>query len=158
MVMHKNSFSLKDLQFGSESNRKPLFMKYWICLVLLLLTQAATRASVTNVAWYRLGENDLGAASGQVVNSTTTDLMGANDLKRFGSPLYTNAVSSAAASRLESSLAVEFDGSNQFYSNAVVTTARNNFGLEAWVQLGASVSNKYLIAHNGNTAANGWGL
>src|SRR5437762_484833 len=87
-----------------------------------------THAAVTNVAWYRLGENDPGAASGQVANSMTIDLVGANNLRRFGSPQYTNAVS-RAAEKIGSSLAVVFNGANQFYSNAVVSTARNNFGI-----------------------------
>src|SRR6266436_6197806 len=105
-------------------------------------------ATVTNVAWYRLGENDPGAASGQIVNSTTMDFVGTNHLKRFGSPRYTNDVSTDAA-KLGSTLAVRFDGASQFYSNAVVTTARNNFGIEAWARLLTTNAGTYLVAHNG---------
>src|SRR5437899_12808290 len=106
-------------------------VKLRLCLVFAITFAACARATMTNIAWYRLGENDPGAASGQVVNSTTKDFIGTNDLKRFGSPTYTNSVSADAA-KLGSTLAVRFDGASQFYSNAVVTSARNNFGIEAW--------------------------
>src|SRR6185436_5526992 len=100
-------------------------------LLLAIGFATCAHATVTNVAWYRLGDNDPGAASGQVVNSTTTDFVGVRNLNRFGSPVYTNSVASDAAN-LGSTLAVRFSGSGQFYSNAVVTTARDNFGIEVW--------------------------
>ena len=128
------------------------------CLALVVALVTSAHAAVTNVAWYRLGENDPGAVSGPVVNSATIDFVGGKNLRRFGSPRYTNAVSRAAADRLGSTLAVLFNGANQFYSNAVITTARNNFGIEAWVQPATATPGTYLIVHNGNTAANGWGF
>jgi hypothetical protein len=134
-----------------------LFVSGFRTLAFALLALATgAHATVTNVAWYRLGENDPGAASGQVVKTTTTDFVGANDLRRFGSAHYTNDVS-RDAEQIGSSLAVLFNGA-QFYSNAVVTTARNNFGIEAWVRTLTTADGTYLIAHNGNAAANGWGL
>src|SRR5438874_848482 len=138
---------------------KCLAMQRSVILVFMLLAASVSpiHATVTNVAWYRLGENDPGAVSGQVVNSTTTDVLGVNNLKRFGSPSYTNDVSPDAR-QIGSSLAVIFNGANQLYSNAVVTTARNNFGIEAWVRTLTTNEGTYVIAHNGNTAVNGWGL
>src|SRR5438552_2225933 len=109
-------------------------------------------ATVTNVAWYRLGENDPGAASSQVVKTTTTDFVGAADLRRIGSPRYTNDVSPDAG-QIGSSLAVSFSGAGQFYSNAVVTAARNNFGIEAFVNTVTTSDGTYVIAQNGNS---GW--
>ncbi len=129
-----------------------------LAFTLLALATTFTHAAVTNVAWYRLGENDPGAGSGQIVSGASVDLVAGHNLRRFGSARYTNNVSPAAASRLGSSLAVQFNGVNQFYSNAVVSTARDNFGIEAWVQPTAAVAGSHLIAHNGNSAANGWGL
>src|SRR5437016_10484823 len=117
-----------------------------------------THAAVTNVAWYRLGENDPGAASGQIVNSTTMDLVGGNNLNRAGSPHYTNDFSPDAA-QIGSSLAVVFNGVNQLYrSSAVASSARDNFGIEAWGRTLTPSNGTYLITHNGNAAANGWGL
>lgn len=126
-------------------------------LALIVLTLATSaRANVTNVAWYRLGENDPGAASGQSVNSATMDFVGANPLRRSGSARYTNDVS-LNAGQIGSTLAVFFGGAG-FCSNAVVSTARNNFGIEAWVRTLTAANGTYLIAHNGSLAANGWGL
>jgi hypothetical protein len=69
------------------------------------LLACGANAAVTNVIWYRLGENDPGAASGQVVNSTAIDFMGVRNLSRAGCPRYTNDVSSDAA-QIGSSFAV----------------------------------------------------
>jgi len=132
----------------------------WRLVATLLLLTAllpCARATVTNVAWYRLGENDPGATSGLAVTGTTTDLVGANHLRQFGGPLYTSAVSADAASRLGSSLAVQFNGASQFLSNALVSTAANNFGIEAWVKPNGTDGASTPIAYNG-AGGNGWGL
>src|SRR6186713_2914739 len=91
---------------------------------LAMLTFATQlHAAVTNVVWYRLGENDSGAVSNSAVTNTTADLIGTNHLKQYGSPRYTNSVAAAAASRLGSSRSVNFNGTSQYLSNAVVSTA-----------------------------------
>jgi hypothetical protein len=130
-----------------------------LALTLLTLTICA-HATITDVAWYRLGEIDPGAASGQLVPQTTRDLLGVNPLNSSGSPIYSDQVSPVAANRLGSSLAVMFNGFNQLSSDSVVTAARNNFGIEAWVAPSAfsGVPGTHLIAHNGDPMANGWGL
>ncbi len=115
------------------------------------------RAAVTNIAWYRLGENDASATSGQPVTNPTADLVGFRDLVPFGTPLYTNAVSTNAANRLGSTIAVHFNGANQFLSNAVLTADVNNFGIEAWVKPNATNNAFAFIAYNGNSSA-GWGI
>jgi len=114
-------------------------------------------AAVTNVAWYRLGENDPGAASG-VTATNTVNLLGFNPLKPVGSPRYTNAVLPSVANGLGSSLAVHFSGTNQCFTNAVVSTATDNFGLEAWVNPDVAAPNNRVIAFNGNSVLNGWGF
>src|SRR5213078_1953747 len=80
----------------------------------LLALATSSHAAVTNVAWYRLGEKDPGAVSGQIVSSASVDLIGPRPLRRFGTPRYTNNVSAVAAGQLGSSLAVSFNGVNQF--------------------------------------------
>lgn len=115
-------------------------------------------AAINNVAWYRLGEDDPGAASGLAVTNTTADFVGTNPLKPFGSPIYTNAVSATASNVVGSSLAIHFNGSNQFLSNAVVSTAVDNFGLEAWVKPNTTAAGTYFIADNGFAGSGGWGL
>jgi hypothetical protein len=123
--------------------------------ILALATTA--HATVTNVAWYRLGENDPGAASGLAVTSATTDAVGANHLRQFGGPLYTDAISADAAFGVGSSLAVQFNGASQYLSNGLVSTAINNFGIEAWVKPNSTSGASTPIAYNG-TGGNGWGL
>src|SRR5262245_43225650 len=68
-------------------------------VVPVLLASITAQASVTNVAWYRLGENDPGAASGVIVTNTA-NLLGSNPLKPIGTPRYTNAVSPGLGSSL----------------------------------------------------------
>ena len=123
---------------------------------IMILWATCAHAGVTTVAWYRMGENDPGAASGQVVYTRAVDLVGADHLWRIGSPVY-GQVSSSATPAVGSSLAVGFNGVNQYYSNVVVTAARDNFGIEAWVAFSTGSLGSYLIAHNG-TSGNGWGL
>ena len=126
-------------------------------LVLALALAAHLHAAVTNVAWYRLGENDPGAANGMAVANSTTDLMAATHLKQFNGPRYTNVVSSGASNRVGSSLAVNFNGVNQFFSNGVISTAIDNFGIEAWVKPNSTDGLSTGIAYNGGSG-NGWGL
>ena len=124
------------------------------CLIILGAT--CGHASVTTVAWYRMGENDPGATAGLVVSSRAVDLVGNDPLRRLGLPVYGRAESSATLA-VGSSLAVEFNGVNQAFSNVVVTAARDNFGIETWVALSGTSQGSYLIAHNGSSG-NGWGL
>ncbi len=128
-----------------------------LCAATALASSA--EAAVTNVAWYRLGENDPGAASGAAVTSPTTDLVVGKHLPQFGNPRYTNAVSTLASNRVGSSLAVQFNGTSQWLlTNALVSSAVNNFGIEAWVKPANVGPGGRAIAFNGNTGANGWGL
>jgi hypothetical protein len=139
-------------------------LRFWAgcisSLILAALLAASTHAGVTNVVWYRLGENDPGAASGLPVTNTTTDVMGFENLKQIGGPLYTNDVSTSAVSHVGSSLSVQFNGTNQFLSNSVVSTATANFGIEAWVRpsVVGDPNADFVLAYNGNPNLNGWGL
>ena len=136
-------------------------MKIQITTLLLAAFCAAllatcAHAAVTNVAWYRLGENDPGAASGVAVTNTTADLLGLNHARQVNSPRYTNAVSPGAANGLGSSLSVHFNGTNQFFSNAVVSTATDNFGVEAWVRPNITNNISQFIAKNGFVGVGAW--
>ena len=131
-----------------------------ICLILAAtLLAMGAHAAVTPVAWYRLGENDPGAASGAAVTNQTTDLLGTRHLNQTGGPRYTNTVSALASNRMGSSLGVQFGGAGQYLlTNALVSSAANNFGIEAWVNPATVGLGSRVIAYNGNTGANGWGL
>ena len=127
-------------------------------MVLLLTFSTASQAAVTNVAWYRLGEDDPGAASGVAVTGFTTNLTGIQNLIPFGGPRYTNRFAPAAASQVGSRLSINFNGTSQYLSNAIVSTAVDNFGLEVWVKPNATDSGNRTIIYNGNPIANGWGI
>jgi alpha-L-arabinofuranosidase len=128
-----------------------------LCLAFAVVQATGVHATVTNVVWYRLGENDSGAAAG-LAATNTVDLIGLRNLKQFGSPLYTSAVSTSASNHVGSSLAVQFNGSSQYFSNTIISTATDNFGIEAWVKPTTVTSALRLIAYNGNTVADGWGI
>lgn len=127
-------------------------------VVTNLISKPPHISMVTNRAWYRLGENDGGAASGLPVTGPTADFVGTNHLVRHGNgnPHYTDAVSASAAEHVASSLAIQFNTSGQFFSNAVVTAATDNFGLELWVK--PTGGGNSLLAYNGIPDLNGWGL
>ena len=130
-----------------------------ICQSILIATLFACRAhaSVTNIAWYRLGENDPGATSG-VTATNTANLLGFNPLKPIGNPRYTNAVSPGAANGLGSTLAVHFSGTNQCFTNALVSIATDNFGVEAWVRPNTTNGGSYFIAQNGIIGLGAWDI
>lgn len=161
--MYKSRFHIS---FGGvrvhHRHMKPVLLRllglFLIWAVICVFSGSSTYATVTNVAWYRLGENDPGARSGNAVTNTTADLVGPNHLKQFGSPLYSTAVSAGAASQLKSSFAVNFNGTSQYLSNTVVSTAVNNFGIEAWVKPNATAAGNRTIVFNGSSTVSGWGF
>jgi hypothetical protein len=130
----------------------------FLALILIIAPAAATHAGVTNLVWYRLGENDPGAATGLAVTNTTADLAGGGPLTQFNGPRYTNGLFSGAPDGFSSSLAISFNGINQFLSNSVVLSGTDGFALEVWVkpnQTTNSVSNA--IVYNG-AFLNGYGF
>src|SRR5262249_46356534 len=98
--------------------------------------------------------------SGQAMTNTI-DVASGKDLLAYGGqsggPAYTNDVSPDAALHTASSLAINFDGTDQLlYNSVVLTTLANNFGIEAWVKPN-STNGFAIIAYNGPNT-NGWGL
>ncbi len=136
---------------------RTLSLRLVFCLVGFVSPAICIRASVTNLVWFRLGENDAGAAPG-VAATSTRNLLTSLQLTAFGSPLYTDAVSTAASNAVESSLAMQFSGSHQYLSNSAVTPLINNFSIEAWVKPNTVGTGVRMIAYDGNTALNGWGI
>jgi len=82
--------------------------------------------------------------------------VGAHHLKITGPAYYSNDVAVAARAHVSSSLSLNFANS-AFASNSIVSTATDNFGIEAWVKP-AAVSAGQVIAYNGATDTSGWGL
>jgi len=128
-----------------------------LILVCTTLDLSLLEAAVSPVAWYRLGDKDPGAAAGAVGNATTLDFIAARNLNRVGSPTYLNNAVASATNALGSTLGMRFGGNGNLYSRAVLSTAQNNFGVEAWVFPSGGFSTQFIV-HNGNPALNGWGL
>ncbi len=144
------------------------------CLVATVLlaghSLGAARSEIVVQGYWRLGENDSGATSGNAGQNPTTGQTGGN-LNQF-TPIpgnntpqyfYTNNVSSTAASYTGSTLAMNFNGGNGFYYKTPVTTATNNWGIEGWFKVSNAANTQLLVMNGqsitgtGSTAA-GFGL
>lgn len=130
----------------------------WLFLFLLYgFAGASSRATITVVSYWRLGENDPGAAPG-VTATNTVDSAGTNNLAFVGSARYANDVAASAAIHTGSSLSINFTN-GAYATNAIVSAAINNFGIECWVKPTAPApAGGEVIAYNGSTASNGWGI
>src|SRR5262249_29770917 len=102
--------------------------------VVALNLGIAPRASavITVVSYWRLGESDPGASAGSVA-TIGIDSVASHNLKVRGPAFYSSDVSIAALAHLGSSQSVSF-GSGAFATNTIVSTATDNFGIEAWVK------------------------
>src|SRR6266545_3384345 len=132
-----------------------------------------TSAYVQPIAWYRLGEDDPGAAAGNIGNDPTQDHTINNlDLARNGSPRYSD--DTPPNSYINSTLSMFFPNWGgpivppaylpSYYSRtSPVNTSTDNIGLECWVKSGTTVwqpdpTGYALIAYNGNPFSNGFGF
>lgn len=126
----------------------------WVAVLGCWLHHFSATASVESVSWYRLGENEPGAIEGSAA-TVAVDFLGRADLQWSGSPVFSAEVAA------EASLHVASVRSVRLRAGDVATGAGlddlDNWGVEAWVQF-ASISGNSVIAYNGNTALNGWGL
>jgi len=130
---------------------------------LMFLSALNTHATINVLNYWRMGENDPGAAAGGT-SMTTIDSVGGNNLNNspfivnglyYFYPTYSGSVSPAAASDVASTLALQYIN-DEYASGNVIPGLTNNFGIELWV---CPVSeNNGFIAYNGNTTGNGWGL
>lgn len=107
-------------------------------LVLSLLNQVAT-AQLTELAWYRLGEDDPGAVAGGTVETAVESLEG-RDMFSFGDVTY----SDDTPPNILSELSVEFDGEFDNYLRTEATAWHEllpNFrvGMEAWIKVDPSM-------------------
>jgi alpha-tubulin suppressor-like RCC1 family protein len=126
-----------------------------LSLALSLALELSLHGTVTNVAWYRLGENDPGAVPG-LVATNSIDVVANRVLTLVGGPFYDTNVASSAAAHVGSSLGVRFS-STTWGTNALVSTVVDNFGLEAWVNPSA-LAGDHMIVYNGHSGTSGWGL
>lgn len=119
-----------------------------------------TSAAITPLAYYRLGEADAGAISGNTGNATTIDSAGGNNLTRSGSPVYTAPVASSAFTSTGSTLGVSFGNpntANVYRTTTPIATGGSNFGMEGWFKV-SSLAGNQVLAINGTGGANGYAL
>ncbi|NOS72379.1 MAG: LamG domain-containing protein, partial [Verrucomicrobia bacterium] len=112
------------------------------------------RSSVTNIAYWRMGENDPGGVDGATA-SITVNLVG-DPMALRSNAVYTSSVASTAAARVGSSLALQFT-TGRYATNQPAFSFTDNFGLELWVKPDAT-NVIQCLAYNGDSGANGWGL
>jgi hypothetical protein len=125
------------------------------------LTFTTPLLSVTNFAYYRLGEADPGAAAGQATTSSI-DSAGTHNLTVAYVPgpppgaTYSSDVASGAAQRAGSSLSL--DVHNGYATTAsILSSATDNFALEVWAKPTGSAGTQ-IIAYNGQPTLSGWGI
>jgi sugar lactone lactonase YvrE len=123
----------------------------------LMLTPVASGA-VTELSYWRIGEFDSGGLSPGTLATTAADTGGSHShtLKVTGPAYFSSDVAIAAHLHAGSSSSLNFTG-GAFASNSIVSTATDNFGIEAWVKP-AAVGAGQVIAYNGSTATSGWGI
>lgn len=103
-----------------------------------------------NLAGYRMGEMDPGAANGNATNATTVGLFGPTLTKSGATPTYSNATAGGGTS-----LGINFTGTlGEQYSAPVFSNITDNFRLEAWASSN-SVTDNAVVVYNGDTGGGG---
>lgn len=127
----------------------------WALVAALSCGLLPAWGAINVIAQYSLGEADSGAANNAVVASGTTPTIGATTLAVIGAPRYSIA---PAPQPRPSRLSVQLNGSTDgFRAPAVLSTATDNFGVEAWVRTSSTAGNS-LVVYNGDTSTSGWGI
>jgi hypothetical protein len=106
----------------------------WMTAVVLCIASVAS-AVVTDVAVWRLGEDDTGAVNGANGQNPTTPLVNAQSLTLSvvqGTPTYSSDVNAPV-----STLSMEFNPSTEMYGTGVgaISGLTDNYGVEMWVKL-----------------------
>src|SRR5688572_30734106 len=100
------------------------------CIGVCAFATLETRAAVTVINHYRMGENDPGAVSDGVATNTL-DSVGTNHLLTVNAPVYSTNVSAEAATGLGSAFSMNFSsGGARYASGALLSNVTDNFGLE----------------------------
>jgi len=101
-------------------------------------------------AYYRTGEADPGAAAGSPGNDPTADSIGFLDLPiGAGTPAYSNNTPQPG-----SRLSLDFSGAGKYYERTgPVTTATDNWGVEAWVLANSTTPGDGIGTHHFATVA-----
>jgi hypothetical protein len=124
----------------------------------MVLAPIAAHATIIYSAYYQLGESDPGAAPGNPGDAQTIDSSGNGlNLTKHNNSSSSSAQYSNNVPPFGSSLAMSFSGTGDYDGN-VVTSAVNNFGIEAWVLFPSVPTGNVAIAYDGTTGSSGFGL
>lgn len=134
--------------FHLFASRRVLRAFFLLICIWLACLQTLAFAQVTPIDYYRMSEDDAGSV-GQALFSTS-DEVGGKTLNLPGAPFISSDVASSAASSVGSTRSINFFAVGTYGTAALLSTATNNFGLEAWVKPN-SVTSDQIIAYNGDT-------
>lgn len=129
------------------------FVRLTAALVLMASALPAA-ATVTPIDYYRMGETE-NAAPGAA--SSTLDSVGSKTMTLAGAPFYQADAAAAAVSATGSSTSVWFF-SGTYGSAALLTTATDNVGLEAWVKPDSIAAGDHCLVYNGTRGTSGFGI
>lgn len=125
-----------------------------LCVGLQFCLIAITRGAITELNYWRMGENDP-LDTPPTTALSTVDSVGGQTLVLFSNPLYWMVTNSTAIAHTRSDACVRFaDGA---FALMPVVALTNNFGIECWVSPNTIFVGQAL-AYNGDTGTNGWGL
>jgi concanavalin A-like lectin/glucanase superfamily protein len=135
---------------------------------VLLAAHESSASAFVSGAYYRLGDDDPGAAAGSIGSDPTLDSFSNKlNLARSGSPIYSSDVPAQGPFGDKLSMAFANEGlggpaSPGLYSRATsLPMIDQGYALETWVKAGptnlASIRND-LLAYNGDPASNGFGF
>jgi hypothetical protein len=139
-------------------------------VVVLSANQLVSASAFVRGAYYRLGDDDPGAAVAAVGNNPTRDSFSDGlDLTRFFSPHYAADVPPRGPLPNKFSMAFANEslggpGIPGYYGRATsLDMVQQGYALEAWVKgasglVGPTSGGSQLIAYNGDPASNGFGL
>jgi hypothetical protein len=126
----------------------------------------ASASAFVRGAYYRLGDDDLGAAAGALGNDPTKDSFSDKlDLTRFGTPQYSSNVPPNGP--FGNKLSMSFGNNAQhnpfaYYGRSTpLDMSQQGYALEAWVKAPTAVTDPgtaELIAYNGDPNASGFGF
>jgi Concanavalin A-like lectin/glucanases superfamily len=119
-------------------------------VILLGLTLSLMASAGATTVYYRMGEDDPGAASGGAA-AMTVDNTGGPALSFGVAPTY----SSDTPASQGSTLSLQFTGAN--YSILPCLPLTDDFVVDAWVKPSTLSGNKAIL-YNGQGGSNGWGL
>ncbi len=97
--------------------------------------------------------SDANVTTGGTFNGNAIEFSGVNlNHSQYFSLAYTNTTPIAGFGT-----ALDFDGTDDYISANVATTATDNITMEAWIKWTGSIGNKYIF-NNGNANSSGYGL